>query len=294
MTPALSKEAIQAAYEQACCQEIEALKPGNVHRFADGHRMSAEQFLLSARISSEPLTTSNLGVGQRVLEAVQATRDAVRTNTNLGIILLCAPLARAAEMRGSDLRGNVRMVLDALDMDDARAVFEAIVLAEPGGLGSATAHDVREPPRIHLIEAMSEAAGRDMIARQYATGLEDIFEVGLVALGAAHVRGERGMWPAVLGYLEFLTCFPDSHVARNHGSQSAEQLREEARAVLAQFQDAASETARIEILLDFDRRLKADGLNPGTSADLTVASLFACNLKMTLHNRRVGGSISPA
>ena len=95
-----SRDHLRAAYEDACRREIEALKPGNVHVFADGHRMSARQFLTSASVSSAPLTDPGLPVGQRILEAVRATRQAVETNTNLGIILLCAPLLRAAEMAG--------------------------------------------------------------------------------------------------------------------------------------------------------------------------------------------------
>jgi triphosphoribosyl-dephospho-CoA synthase len=43
--------------------------------------------------------------------------------------------------------------------------------------------------------------------------------------------------------------------------------------------------SREEILLDFDRRLKDRDINPGTSADLTVATLFVCNMKFDLHNR---------
>lgn len=289
-----SRAAIKAAYEKACRQEIEALKPGNVHLFADGHSMSAEQFLVSARVSSGPLTDPDLRVGRRVLEAVRATRDTVGTNTNLGIILLCAPLARAAEMAGGASRANVMAVLESLDMDDARAVFEAIVLAEPGGLGSATAHDVREPPRVHLLEAMSEAAGRDMVARQYAAGFEDIFNIGLPALEAAHDRGERGMWPAVRLYLKFLETFPDSLVARKYGAESAEQLRLEARAICVEMDKMTDEAARIAILSAFDSRLKSSRINPGTSADLTVATLFVRNLKMNLHNRKLGASISSA
>ncbi len=117
---ALSRKHIRAAYEQACRLEIEALKPGNVHLFADGHGMTAEQFLLSARVSAGPLTDPDLPVGRRILEAVRATRQAVGTNTNLGIVLLAAPLACAAEATGGDLRENLSAVLDGLDMDDAR------------------------------------------------------------------------------------------------------------------------------------------------------------------------------
>ncbi|WP_274628895.1 triphosphoribosyl-dephospho-CoA synthase [Arvimicrobium flavum] len=268
-----SRERIQAAYEAACRMEIEALKPGNVHVFADGHRMSAEQFLVSARVSSGPLTDPALSVGRRILKSVQATRRAVDANTNLGIILLCAPLARAAEMPG-ELRPNLRLLLDAMDVEDAAEVFEAIVLASPGGLGSADAHDVRVPAQAPLLAAMREAADRDRIARQYATGFEDVFGVGLPALAGAISKGEGGMWPTIFAYMAFLCGFPDSHVARKHGTAIAAAIQDEARAVSAALETAGDEATRVRLLTDLDRSLKARGLNPGTSADLTVASLL--------------------
>ena len=270
----LSRDVLRAAYEDSCRLEIEALKPGNVHVFADGHRMSAAQFLESARVSSGPLTDPALPVGQRILEAVRATRLAVATNTNLGIVLLCAPLVRAAESGQGDLHGSLRSVLDSLGMDDTKSVFEAIVAASPGGLGSADTNDVREEPKIPLIEAMREAARRDLIARQYATGFDDIFGFGLPALQASLARGESGMWPTIAAYMAFLTGFPDSHVARKHGEQTAQKVLEEARAVRAALDAATNETARIALLSEFDRDLKARGINPGTSADLTVACLL--------------------
>ena len=270
---ALPRERIRAAYEDACRLEIEALKPGNVHRFADGHRMSAEQFLTSARVSAVPLTDPELSVGRRILEAVGATRRAVGVNTNLGIVLLSAPLARAAEIGSGGLRENLQAVLQSTSMDDARAVFEAIVLASPGGLGSAVENDVREEPRIHLLEAMREAADRDRIARQYVTRFDDVFRIGLAAFEAAMSRGESGMWPTVFTYMAFLTSFPDSHVARKHGDEIAGQVREQATAVKT-LVEVADERSRIDLLVEFDRKLKARAINPGTSADLTVACLL--------------------
>lgn len=274
----LSRDRIRAAYEDACRQEIEALKPGNVHRFADGHRMTTEQFLTSAQVSSAPLTDPELALGVRIREAVRATRDAVGTNTNLGIILLCAPLAAAA-MEGGDLPANLRRVLDAIDLDDTAAVFEAIVLASPGGLGSASQHDVHSKPTAGLLEAMREAAARDRIARQYVTGFADIFDTGLPALDTAVARGETGMWPTVHAYLEFLAAFPDSHVLRKHGEEIASAVRDEAIAVQRDFNGTGSEAERIAVLMAFDSRLKARGINPGTSADLTVACLLVHNLR---------------
>lgn len=266
--------------------EIEALKPGNVHLFADGHGMSAAQFMTSAEVSSEPLTDPRLPVGRRMLEAVRATRLAVATNTNLGIILLAGPLLCAAEMAGAQLhdnrlRDNLDAVLRAMSMDDTRAVFEAIVTAAPGGLGEA-ANDVRQEPKVHLLDAMREAADRDMIARQYVSGFDDVFGVGLAALEAALSRGEGGMWPTVFAYMAFLAGFPDSHVVRNHGAEVANQARQEALAVEAALHASDDETSRIRLLMELDRRLKANNVNPGTSADLTVATLLVHTLGVQL------------
>ena len=285
----LSRDQLRAAYEDACRREIEALKPGNVHVFADGHRMSADQFLTSAEVSSIPLTEPGLPVGHRILEAVRATRQAVGTNTNLGIVLLSAPLIRAVEMAGRDLRENLGKVLDGLDLEDTAAVFEAIVLASPGGLGSAETHDVREKPTVGLIEAMREAAGRDRIAHQYVTRYDDVFSIGLPALEDALSRGESGMWPTVFAYMAFFAGFPDSHVARIHGAETAGRVQEEAAAVRAALESAGDEAARIALLMDFDRHLKARRINPGTSADLTVASLLVHALRFNLHKGSVDG-----
>jgi triphosphoribosyl-dephospho-CoA synthase len=284
----LSRETISLAYEDACLAEIDALKPGNVHRFADGHRMFASQFLESARVSSGPLTDPGLSTGLRILEAVRVTREAVGTNTNLGIVLLCAPLARAVEIDSSNPRVAVAEVVRSMDVADTEAVFQAIVLAEPGGLGSSDTHDVREKPKVPLVEAMREAAGRDMIARQYVTEFEDVFQTGVGTLAAALDRGESGMWPAVLAYLQFLAVFPDSHISRKYGPDVAGRVQEEAGGIRSRLENTSDERGRIGLLLEFDRSLKERELNPGTTADLTVASLFAQRMSTSLQVGTVG------
>lgn len=284
-----SRDGLRTAYEEACRHEIEALKPGNVHVFADGHRMSADQFLTSAEVSSGPLTDPGLPVGQRILEAVRATRKAVDTNTNLGIVLLCAPLIRAAEMVDGELHENLAAVLDGLDMEDTAAVFEAIVLASPGGLGSAETHDVREKPTVGLLDAMREAADRDRIARQYVTGYDDVFGIGVPAIEKALAHGEGGMWPTIFAYMAFLAGFPDSHVARIHGAEVAIGVQKEAATVRESLEADGDDASRTALLMDFDHSLKARAINPGTSADLTVASLLVHALRFNLHKGSVDG-----
>lgn len=278
---AVAAAVIRHAYEAACRAEIAALKPGNVHVFADGHRMTAAAFLASAAASAAALAAPGASVGARIRAAVEATRAAVGTNTNLGIVLLCAPLAAAAE-RDGPLRGSLAAVLSELTQADADDAFAAIRLAEPGGLGTSARHDVHRPAAVSLGAAMREAAARDSIARQYVTVFKDVFDIGLPALHAARRAAAGGMWPAVEAYLAFLAAFPDSHVARKHGLATALQVRAEAVTLRRRLAGCPDRAAKVELLAALDVDLKARGLNPGTSADLTVACLLVDNLMAEL------------
>lgn len=273
-----------ADYCWAAKLDVEALKPGNVHVFAAGHGMTFGVFLRSATVSAAPLVgAAGSGVGPRVLAAVRATMAAVGCNTNLGILLLAAPLLSAARSnRDRDLRSRVRDELRGLDASDARAVYQAIRLARPGGLGRVDAADVADEPPSDLVAAMRLAAQRDRIAWQYVHDFEDIFVTGAAALQAARGRGCTWHWAAVSCYLRFLAAYPDSHVARKHGCERAESVRREAVAVESRFKACENPADAVSDLLQFDNRLKRAGVNPGTSADLTVATLLANRLAQPL------------
>ncbi len=278
---------IARAYVEACLAELDALKPGNVHRFAPGHGMSMADFVLSAEASAGPIAARGARVGVRIRDAVAATLAAVGQNTNLGIILLSAPLAAAAENEGAALRPALAVVLDGLDRADAANVFSAIAAANPGGLGRAEQHDVHAPATATLREAMAEAADRDRIARQYVTSYEDVFALGLPALAAAQRLDAR--WSAVAVYLTFLAAFPDTHVLRKFGSATAESIRREAADWLDAFRAAGDPEETTEGLLMWDSELKSRGVNPGTSADLTVATLVASNLSSIRDDKYAAG-----
>ena len=171
-------------------------------------------------------------------------------------------------------------MLAGLGPDDARDAFAAIALASPGGLGTAEEADVRSPPTTGLVEAMRLAGDRDLVARQYASGFADIFGVGLpAALAADDARAGAGLLGrAFAGHVAFATRFPDSHVGRKFGAAAAESLRLRMAGFAAEIVRERSEGAVLERALTLDSALKAEGLNPGTTADLTVTSLFAANL----------------
>lgn len=279
MTPEAIEAGVAAAFVAACHAELRAMKPGNVHDHAPGHRMTVADFEISAAAAAPFIARFGTSIGDRVRDAMAATVAAVGQNTNLGILLLAAPLAKAFESVGgapggaAGLRAALGPVLASTTRADAAAVYEAIRLANPGGLGSAGTEDVKGAPTVDLTAAMTLAAGRDRIARQYATTFEDIFSRGLPVLLQATVSQAEPAWVTTEVFFAFAAGFSDTHVTRKHGAAVAEALRrnfaEHRRLVAAR--DLAG-------LGHFDLELKASGLNPGTSADLTVACEFAARL----------------
>jgi len=235
------------------------------------------------------LTAPGARVGQRILDAVEATQAAVGTNTNLGIILLCAPLAAAAETGHADLRAALGDVLDGLDTEDADLAFRAIVRASPAGLGHVAENDVSEPARVTLRRAMADAADRDRIARQYVTAYADIFDGGLARLAATTEQELAEEWRISAIYLGFLANFPDSHIARKYGGAVAKSVQDSAIGFHAQLQSSWDPSRLADELLAWDAALKAKNINPGTSADLTVATLFAHRLATILPSARNSG-----
>jgi triphosphoribosyl-dephospho-CoA synthase len=258
----------------ACLFEATARKPGNVHRFRDFDDAHYLDFLLSAAAIAGPLDDApQFGVGCTILRAVEATRRVVATNTNLGMILLLAPMA--AVPIGRDLRKGVETVLEETRVEDAALVYRAIRLAGPGGLGKAEDQDVLDEPTVTLRAAMRLAAGRDLVARQYASGFADVFDRALPALRASIEKGRPVETAIVAAYLDFLAHRPDTLIARKRGEAVALEASRRASAVLdAGWPDSAE---GIEALAAFDGWLRLDGhaRNPGATADLTTAALFA-------------------
>lgn len=275
MAMRVSPDALRDAFVAACETELRALKPGNVHIHADGHDMTVDDFRASALAAAEPLCRPGLAVGARIEAAITTTRATVACNTNLGIVLLAAPLVAAAERaEPGGLRRALSATLAQLTVGDARAAYAAIRLANPGGLGRVAAQDVGDEPTVTLRAAMGLAAERDTVARQYVTDFADVFAIGVAGLAAAERRGSALDRATSDIYLQFLAAFPDSHVARRFGSAVAEEVRAAAASLATSLTGGTDERQRVKALLDFDASLKRRGVNPGTAADLTVASLL--------------------
>jgi triphosphoribosyl-dephospho-CoA synthase len=300
---------VAIAAQLACLLEASAPKPGNVspgRHFADLH---FEEFLASAAAIGAPLAEAGARpLGETVRLAIDATARWARSNTNLGIVLLLAPLARAAmsvrlkpdatgttvrlkpdttaddaaaERRAvvvsgfsRTLRAAVQQVLDETTEDDAREVYAAIRRAAPGGLGRVDDQDVADEPTLTLVNVMRLAADRDAIAREYADGFATTFLIGAPALDYA--RRDRLSWDDAIveTFLTVLGSAPDTHVARRGGAALAADVSSQARAVLAAGGVRSAE-GRIAIeRMDRTLRDARHLANPGTAADLTAAAIF--------------------
>lgn len=278
---------IAAAVQLACLLDVVAPKPGNVTVGAAFHDTAVEDFLASAAAIGPVFADAGTRpVGWTIRAAIEATRRWTTVNTNLGIVLLLAPLARAAATGAGPLRPRIAATLEHTTVDDTRDAYVAIRLAAPAGLGRVADQDVADTPTVPLRDAMALAADRDAVAREYATAFRTTFEVGAPALERA--LAERLSWSeaTVETYLTLLAAAPDTHIVRKLGSQAASAVQQGAREVLAAGGVRRPAGRDAIAALDRDLRDPRNAWNPGATADLTVAAIFVALVSGAWPDRR--------
>jgi triphosphoribosyl-dephospho-CoA synthase len=265
---------IADAARTACLLEAYVPKPGNVHPHASFHDLRFEDFVQAGNLCAPILgRAASLGVGQTALDCVRATRSAMSTNPNLGIILLLAPLAAVPpELRLAD---GIEDILARLTVDDARLVYEAIRLAKPGGLGDAPDQDIRDEPTETLLQVMQRASGHDLVARQYADRFDLVLHVARPLLVEDPTFATDPVTAVIQLQLLLLAHTPDSLIARKCGDEVAQEASRKAQRVLDLGWPDTPESR--DELTHYDQWLRGDGnrRNPGTTADLIAATLFA-------------------
>ena len=283
----------------ACMLEVSAPKPGNVHRGADFEDATFYDFATSGVVLGNVIESfANQPLGLTILEAVNQTRQAVGTNTNLGMILLLVPLAKVAASN-SGVPISIKQMssfFNSATEEDAANVFEAIRIAKPGGLGESETMDVNSPNagELNLLAAMELAADRDSVARQYTNGFLDVIDTNIQRLVYGRSVFEDLPSAIVLAYVIAMASEPDSLIMRKCGLEIAEQSQLRASKAVDKLHrigtgaevNASDKEAFWMEIADLDFWLRSDGnrRNPGTTADLIAASLF-----VGIHN----GDIKP-
>lgn len=285
----LSESAIKDAVFWACEQEVKAPKPGNVNCFSDGHNMASDDFIRSAHAIAPIMAKPGLTVGERILHSVQATREVVDCNTNLGIVLLFAPLCTAVQNSEdfSELPEVLQQVLASLTIEDARLCYQAIRMAEAGGMGRSNEQDIADEPTVTLLQAMEMAQNRDQIALQYVSNFRLLWKVGLPALTNALNSGESVEWATAFAYLKLLSDAPDSLICRKQSVELATAVTEKAKQLVFQMNKNSTLDAYLTELTAWDKELKQKAINPGTTADLVATTLLLHKFQQGLSLHRI-------
>ncbi|HVH67374.1 MAG TPA: triphosphoribosyl-dephospho-CoA synthase [Gemmatimonadales bacterium] len=272
---------VAAAGQLACLLEARAPKPGNVTPVAAFRDATYEDFLASAVAIGPALAAAgDRPLGVTIRAAVEATASWAPSNTNLGLVLLLAPLARAALRPGDGpLRARLHATLAETTVADARETYLAIERAAPGGLSRSPEQDVADEPTVTLRDAMALAAERDAIAREYVTDFRITFETGAPALRQALAARLSWSDAVVESYLTLLAAWPDTLIARKLGQVLGVYVQRRARAVLEA--GGVRTGAGRQAIAALDRELRDEGntKNPGTTADLTGAAIYVVLLE---------------
>ncbi|MBE6499492.1 MAG: ATP--dephospho-CoA triphosphoribosyl transferase CitG [Methanobrevibacter thaueri] len=266
-------------------------KPGNVHRTRDYDDMVFEDFIISGIVIGDTIREACMDVdcdnprlGKFILEAVRETDRWIKNNTNLGIVMMITPIAVAASISDSfdDVRENIKLVMANTCVDDACDLYDAINIADAGGMGNQDEYDVssdsaKEELRSNnqtMFDVLKISAPWDMLAREMTSDMPAVFEIGFPTYN--ELVGEKSFNEAcVLTFLTILSHVPDTLISRKYDSDEALKVSLMARDLL-KLRDSAD---FVDALGDFDDFLFKNKLNPGTTADLTAASIFVSLLK---------------
>ena len=266
-------------------------KPGNVHRTRDFPDMEFEDFVISGIVIGDTIREACMNVdidnpqlGRYILQAVSETDRWIKNNTNLGIVMMTTPIAVAAAISDSfeDIRQNVKLLMGNTSVDDACDLYDAINIADAGGMGDQDEYDVasdnakaelRENNQT-MYDVLKISAPWDMLAREMTSDMPAVFEIGYPIyheLKESKSKNEA----CVLTFLTILSQVPDTLISRKYGSDEALKISMMTRDLL----NLKNESDFWDKVKEFDEFLFKNKYNPGTTADLTAASIFVSYLK---------------
>ena len=270
-----SLDDLKSAYLFSCKKDIELIKPGNVNLLSSHKDTKAQDYLDSAILSSKELFNQNYSLGKRILESVNVTRSQVNVNTNLGIILLCAPVIQSyIDFNNLDLREGIKKTLSTTSIKDTHDLCAAINISSPGGLGDSDMYDTASYPNASIKQIMDYSQEYDRISYQYSHNFSDIFDFIIPKLEFLNRRYESLDISLSLLFIEILAKIPDSHISRKFGDKIAKKTSNNAHDLLKILDREYDPDYLAKALNNLDYEYKKKGINPGTTADLLVASLM--------------------
>ncbi len=275
-------------------------KPGNVHRTQDFSDMAFEDFLLSGiaigdimektalkgfDLRKTPEKWGKIGLGNLVLEAVTETDRWVANNTNLGIVMLLTPICAAAGMAHDvkDLRNKIGQIMKATTPEDAVDLYQAINIADAGGMGEQEELDVGSDSSTHklldeninMFRVLEMSSEWDCLSHELTHQMPVTFDLGFPLF--TKIKTKHGINVAtVQTFLTILSKVPDTLISRKYGEKKAKEVSFHAKSVLEKGGILTDKGKKL--LEQFDQKLIENDLNPGTTADFTASSIMIAYL----------------
>jgi triphosphoribosyl-dephospho-CoA synthase len=301
---------VSQCLELAILLEAAAHKPGNVSVVTNFENTRYEHFLASA-VAARPsfeiagkrgiavvegqIRVSDVGVGKMIKDCVMDV-DAWQHggNTLLGAVIMLIPIAVAEGMseakmdvfKVSELRKNVRNVIESTTPEDAVSVYEAIGIANPSGLGKAPRLDVNDPTstrrildeKVTLFQVFQIAEKYDAICSEWVHNYPVTFDLAYPFFTKQIAEGDDLNQAILHTFLEVLAKIPDTFIARKTSIEVAKEVSAEAAKILS-LGGLKTREGR-QWLADFDAKLRRSSnlLNPGTTADIVAAALAVSTL----------------
>lgn len=271
-------------------------KPGNVHRTRDFHDMVFEDFLISGIVIGDSIekvansailnNLSKIEVGKYILEGVKETNKWIANNTNLGIIMLLTPIAASAAISDDfkTLRENIYRIIKATTVNDAINLYEAINIADAGGMGNQDKFDVNDSNAINeliknnqnIFDVLEISASWDNLAYELVNKMPISFNIGCSTFYKLNKSNSLNN-STILTFLTILSEIPDTLISRKYGNKRAEKVSNLAKDLLKYKNEDSIFNKKLN---QFDDYLFKNKLNPGTTADLTAASIMLSYLKL--------------
>lgn len=266
-------------------------KPGNVHRTRNYDDMVFEEFIISGivigdtiRKATKNVNIKNPSLGKYILDAVKETDKWIKNNTNLGIVMMTIPIACATAISNNfdEIRFNVVKLMKSTSVEDACDLYDAINIANAGGMGNQDEYDVanesaKEELRANkqtMWDVLKISTPWDRLASELTSDMPVVFEIGFPTYH--NLKKEVSLNDAcVLTFLKILSEVPDTLISRKYGDRKANEISNKAKDLL-KFKNNNEFKNKLK---EFDDYLYKNKFNPGTTADLTAASIFVSYLK---------------
>ncbi len=267
---------IAGCAELAMLLEVSATpKPGNVDRTHSFEDLQYEHFLASAVGLSPVLrraASQQNHIGSLILNAVKASTQWQNAgNCHFGAILLLVPLCVAAGQSDSldQLKRRVTDVVVNTSCSDAVQFYESFRHFHVR-VDESAALDVHDPASLQTIvdknltlyAIMQMSSRGDTIAAEWTEGFPRTFYGARLVM--QYTESGLSLNDAIVRlFLTLLSRFPDTHIRKKWGEEIARDVSREAGLTLGHGN-----------LEDFDESLIKRRINPGTTADLVIGSLF--------------------